>query len=172
MPQHAAWVVPQPKKTLVVGVADSIASNDPSAELVTYSLGSCLGVAIYDPVRKCGGLLHVMLPDSKINPTKAAAEPYVFVDTALPRLFQAFCSLGGDRGRVVIKIAGGAQFLDPQKLFNIGERNFVAVSALLARNNYTIHGRDIGGCSSRTMRFSLSTGQVSIHSPAVAAYNL
>ena len=98
------WVIAPPRKTLVVGVADMVVSNDSSAEIVTYSLGSCLGVTIYDPVKKIGGLLHLMLPDSKIDAAKAASMPYMFVDTGLPRLFHAAYNLGptaaGSRSRL------------------------------------------------------------------------
>lgn len=172
MPALSTWVIPQSKKSLVVGVADMVASNDPSAELVTYSLGSCLGVTVYDPLKKAGGLLHLMLPDSTINLEKATAEPYMFVDTGVPRLFKAVYSLGGDRSRVVVKVAGGAQFFDSQGSFNIGERNCLALQALLARNGHSIHAQDVGGTSSRTLRLDLSNGIVSISSPGLKPYPL
>jgi chemotaxis protein CheD len=166
------WVIPPPKKSLVVRVADMVASNDPSAELVTYSLGSCLGITIYDPVKKVGGLLHLMLPDSKIDPAKAAATPFMFVDSGVPRLFAAAYSLGADRSRIIIKVAGGAQLLDPGRTFNIGERNFQAFSNLIARNGLYITAQDVGGLSSRTLRFDNSNGNVSIQSPGATRYNL
>ena len=100
------WVIAPPRKTFVVGVADMVVSNDSSAEIVTYSLGSCLGLTIYDPVKKIGGLLHLMLPDSKIDAAKAVSAPYMFVDTGVPRLFHAAYNLGADRSRLVVKVAG------------------------------------------------------------------
>jgi chemotaxis protein CheD len=166
------WVIPPPRKTLVVGVAEMVVSNDPSAELVTYSLGSCLGVTVYDPAQKIGGLLHAMLPDSSIDPAKAANTPFMFVDSGLPRLFQAAYNLGADRRRLVIKVAGGAQMLDPQGVFNIGERNYRTLSGMLARNGYAIHGRDVGGLSSRTLRLDLTTGKITIKTPGANAYFL
>src|SRR5437868_7492946 len=95
------WVIPPPRKTLVVGVADMAVSNDPSAELITYSLGSCLGISVYDPVKKIGGLLHIMLPDSTIDALKAESQPFMFVDTGVPKLFQSLFSLGAERSRIV-----------------------------------------------------------------------
>jgi chemotaxis protein CheD len=166
------WVIAPPRKTLVAGVADMVVSNDASAELVTYSLGSCLGITIYDPVKKVGGLLHIMLPDSKIDAAKAASTPFMFVDSGVPRLFQAAYSLGAERRRLVVKVAGGAQMLDEQGVFNIGDRNFRALSGLLARNGYAIHGQDVGGLSSRTLRMDLTTGNVTIKSPGANAYFL
>jgi chemotaxis protein CheD len=166
------WVIAPPRKTLVVGVADMAVSNDSSAEIVTYSLGSCLGVTIYDPVRKIGGLLHLMLPDSRIDAAKAASAPFMFVDTGVPRLFHAAYHLGADRSRLVVKVAGGAQLLDAQGIFNIGTRNFDALEKLLAQNGFLPHAADVGGLSSRTLRLDLTTGLVTIKSPGANLYSL
>jgi chemotaxis protein CheD len=166
------WVIPAPRKALVVGVADMVASNDSTAELVTYSLGSCLGITLYDPGMKVGGLLHLMLPDSKIDAAKAAGVPFMFVDTGVPRLFQAVYSLGADRHRLTVKVAGGANLLDEQGVFKIGERNCKALNELLALRGYAIQARDVGGLSSRTLRLDLSTGNVTIKTPGNNAYLL
>ena len=166
------WVIPPPRKTLVVGVADMVASNDASAELVTYSLGSCLGITLYDPAKRLGGLLHIMLPNSQIDANRAVSTPFMFVDTGVPRLFQAVCNLGGERGRLEIKVAGGAQLLDEQGVFNIGERNQQALRELLARNGYGVRAWDVGGLSSRTLRMDLTTGAVTIKTPGTNVYSL
>jgi chemotaxis protein CheD len=166
------WVITPPRKTLVVGVADMVVSNDSSAEIVTYSLGSCLGLTIYDPVKKIGGLLHLMLPDSKIDAAKAVSAPFMFVDTGVPRLFHAAYNLGADRNRLVVKVAGGAQLLDQQGIFNIGTRNFAALEKLLAQNGWRVSATDVGGLSSRTVRLDLTTGQVSVKTPGTPLYLL
>ncbi len=149
-----------------------VASNDASAELVTYSLGSCLGITLHDAVARVGGLLHIMLPDSRIDATKAVSAPFMFVDSGVPRLFQAVYNLGADRRRLMVKVAGGAQLLDPQRVFNIGERNAQVFNELLLRNGYTIHACDVGGLASRTMRLDMTTGKVSIKSPGMELYYL
>jgi chemotaxis protein CheD len=166
------WVIPPPRKTLVVGVADMAVSNDPGAELVTYSLGSCLGIMIYDPLKKIGGMLHIMLPDSNIDSTKAATMPHMFVDTGVPRLFHAAYNLGADRGRLVVKVAGGAQLLDSGNIFNIGARNAEAFKKLIAQHGLTISANDTGGIASRTVRLDLANGNVSIKSPGANPYPL
>ena len=170
MSSHAPWVIAPPRKGLVVGVADMIASNDPAAEIVTHSLGSCLGVMIYDPLRKVGGLLHFMLPDSTIDPIKAVKSPFMFADTGLPRLFRAVYGLGGDKNRLQVKVAGGARFLDDQRLFNIGSRNVTALNDILARNGVSAVAMEVGGQTSRTVRLDLSNGQVSIRTPGQNTY--
>ena len=164
-PRRGGWVAPAPKKNLVVGMGDMLASNDPQATLVTYSLGSCVGVAIHDPVAKVGGLLHAMLPDSTINCDRATHRPFMFVDTGLPGLFHAVYALGGVKQRLVVRIAGGAQFLDEKKIFNIGQRNVEATLALLARNGVAPQATACGGFSSRTLRLTLGTGALSLDVP-------
>jgi chemotaxis protein CheD len=172
MPPLGKWVIVPPRKALIVGVADMVVSNDSSAEIVTYSLGSCLGITIYDAVKKIGGLLHLMLPDSKIDAAKAVSAPYMFVDTGVPRLFHAAYHLGADRGRLEVKVAGGAQLLDQQGIFNIGSRNLDAFQQLVAQNGLKIHAADVGGLSSRTVRLDLTSGSVTIKTPGAALYSL
>ena len=166
------WVIAPPRKTFVVGVADMVTSNDSSAEIVTYSLGSCLGITVYDPVKKVGGLLHIMLPESRIDAAKAASTPYMFVDTGVPRLFHAVYNLGADRSRLIVKVAGGAQLLDQQGIFNIGTRNFTALVMLLGQNGIRLHAADTGGLCSRTVRLDLTNGNYSIKTPGADAYLL
>jgi chemotaxis protein CheD len=172
MSAPSPWVIPAPRKVLIAGVADMVASNDRSAELVTYSLGSCLGVAIYDPVTKVGGLLHLMLPDSSINPAKGVTNPFMFVDTGVPQLFHAVYGMGGEKSRLIVKVAGGAQFLDEKKIFNIGARNWTALEEILARNGVRTSASDVGGRISRTVRLDLSTGRLSIQVPGSEIYSL
>lgn len=159
-------------KALIVGVADMITSADATAEIVTFSLGSCLGITIYDPYKKVGGLLHLMLPDSKINAARALTQPSMFVDTGVPRLFQAVYALGAKKRRLVVKVAGGAQFLDEQKVFNIGKRNIEALSKILSDNGVSVTAHAVAGTASRTMRLQLLTGRVSIQTPGKESYDL
>src|SRR5512140_3022385 len=100
------------EQKVVVGVGDLAVSNNPAMVLATYSLGSCIGVTIYDPVTRVGGLLHLMLPDSSINPSKAARQPAMFADTGVPALFRAAYQMRAEKYRVQIHLVGGAQVMD------------------------------------------------------------
>ncbi len=159
------WVVPAQKKSFIVGMGDMLASNDASAQLVTYSLGSCVGVTIYDPAVKVGGMLHAMLPDSTINAERAASRPHMFVDLGLPAMFHAVYALGGVKQNLIVKLAGGAEFLDEHKVFNIGRRNVDTVVNMLTRNGVRLAARAVGGHESRTMRLNLETGLVTLDLP-------
>ena len=101
---------------VIVGISDMKVSNDPNATLVTYSLGSCIGISIYDPVVKVGGLLHYMLPESSIDGAKAEKNPYMFADTGIPNLFKESYRFGAKKQRMRVIVAGGAQILDQKKV--------------------------------------------------------
>lgn len=132
--------------------------------LVTHALGSCLGLMVYDPIENVGGLLHAMLPLSKINLRKAEANPFMFVDTGVPELFRKVYDLGGQKARLIVKVAGCGQPLGNNEMFKIGERNYTILKKLLWKNNILLESEDIGGMISRTVHFDISTGQIVISS--------
>lgn len=148
----------------IVGVGGLAVSNDQDLILTTYSLGSCLGVTIYDPITKVGGLLHAMLPDSSINPGKAAEQPAMFVDTGIGALFRAAYALKAEKHRMQICVAGGAQFFDKNGFFNIGQRNYTCLRQLLAQHDLVIEAQDVGGLVSRTIHLNLASGEVRLKS--------
>jgi chemotaxis protein CheD len=148
------------ERKLVVGVGGLAVSNNQSMMLTTYSLGSCLGVTIYDPVTRAGGLLHAMLPDSSINAEKASQQPAMFVDSGLPALFRAAYELRADKHRVDICVAGGAQFLDPSGFFNIGQRNYDCLVGILRKHGLNLRAAQVGGTVSRTVHLNLANGEV------------
>lgn len=137
-------------------------SKQPDDVLITYALGSCLGIAVYDEVAKVGGLLHVMLPVSSVNPAKAADNPLMFVDTGVPELFKACYKAGAKKERMVVKVAGGASLQNNAEgdQFQIGKRNFIMLRKLLWKNNVLIESFDVGENFSRTMSLDLATGDV------------
>ncbi len=147
---------------VVVGVGDMAISNNPDLTLVTYSLGSCLGIAIFDPVSRVGGLLHVMLPDSTIDPVKASARPGMFIDTGVPALFRAAYELRADKRRIQIYVVGGAQIMDNSGFFNIGKRNCEALESLFRQHQLPVVGQQVGGLHNRTMFLRLHSGQVTL----------
>jgi chemotaxis protein CheD len=157
------------ERKLVVGVGGLAVSNNQSMVLATYSLGSCIGVTIYDPVARVGGLLHAMLPDSSINMAKATEQPAMFVDTGLPALFRAAYELSVLKHRVHICVAGGAQFLDKSGFFNIGQRNYACLMDVLRKHGLVIKAEQVGGTVSRTVHLSLATGEVRLKTSGEAS---
>jgi chemotaxis protein CheD len=149
---------------LIVGMGGMQVSNNPKVTIVTYALGSCIGLTVYDPVSRVGGLLHYMLPESSTNPEKAKTNPYMFADTGIPLLFQEVHLLGGDKRRMQVKAAGGAQLLDESGYFNIGKRNYIALRRILGANNVLIRAENVGGQVNRTVRLEMGSGRVWVKS--------
>lgn len=149
---------------VVVEISDARASNDLSAELVTYALGSCIAVIMYDPRRRVGGMLHFMLPHSQTAPHKAADHPAMFADTGVPLLFEKMAEFGCQRKQLIVKIAGGGRLYDADGQFDIGRRNYLMLRKLFDSNRIVISAEDIGGRKSRTVRFAVKTGRVVVRS--------
>jgi len=150
-----------------IGISDLCISTATDDVLVTFSLGSCVGVSVYDPVAKVGGLIHCMLPLSKTDPSKAAIKPAMFIDTGVPLLLQSVYDLGARCERLVVKVAGGASPLEDMTVFQIGQRNYTVFRKLMWKNNILIAGEDVGGTISRTMYLYMDTGRTVIRSQGV-----
>lgn len=150
---------------IVVGVGDLAVSNHQSAILSTYALGSCIGVVVFDPVARCGGILHMMLPESMVSPQKALTQPAMFADTGLPLLFRELAGLKAERTRIKVFVAGGASVIGGQDPFRIGERNTRSTLDFLNTHRVPITEVDTGGSHSRTVHLDLSTGKVQLITP-------
>ena len=147
---------------IVVGVSDMKVSKDPESVLVTHSLGSCIGVAVYDPIVRAGGLLHFMLPDSTLDSVKAKKNPSMFADTGIPYLFKSVYKLGGNKRRMRVVVAGGAHVNNREDFFNIGKRNFMAVRKIFWKNNVITNYHCVGGNSNRTLKIFIKDGHIFI----------
>src|SRR6056297_1210604 len=137
-------------------------SDNENDILVTYSLGSCVGVTLYDPKENIGGLIHCMLPLSKVDRDKARKNPFMFVDTGLMKMLQDMYERGAKKKNLVAKLAGGAKLLDKNNIFNVGERNIVVVRKILWKNDILIKGMDVGGSKSRTVRLYMESGRTKV----------
>lgn len=144
---------------IIVGVSDMKVSNDADAVLITYSLGSCIGISVYDSVAKVGGILHFMLPESKLDEGKAQKNPFMFADTGIPALFEALCDMGAVTERMKVIVTGGAQVLDQKGFLNIGKRNQIAVKELLSRHKVEIDYEEVGGNVNRTIKLLIKNGE-------------
>ncbi|MBN1435483.1 MAG: chemotaxis protein CheD [Sedimentisphaerales bacterium] len=148
---------------IVVNISDARVSNDPVDELITYSLGSCIGVAVYDPVKQVGGLLHYQLPNAGGDP-KQVKNPLMYADTGLKYLIDKMLSLGVNKKQLKVKIAGGAQIMNDAKTFQIGKRNYAAVRQILWKNGIFIDAEDVGGKYARNLSLRIADGFVEVKS--------
>jgi len=141
-----------------VNMAELKAANRP-IELVT-SVGSCVAICLHDSSKMCGGLAHIMLPDSSIAPHEPL--PAKFADTAVPALIEAIAEAGGRTTRLSAKIAGGANMFPTMNALNIGMKNIEAAKIALAKERISLIGEDIGGSTGRRITFSTVTGVTTV----------
>ena len=153
---------------LVVAISEYAVSADPEHTLVTYSLGSCVGLVLHDPVSGVGGLLHAMMPLSSANPEKATSTPAMYADTGAQALLQAMFDRGATRNNMTAKVVGAASQLDREQLFRIGERNYAVVRKVLWKNGILITAEDVGGAISRTVYLNVGNGVTTVRSEGVS----
>ncbi len=152
------------KTRTIVHVSDAKVSNDPDDVLTTYSLGSCIAVCLYDPATHIGGMLHYQLPDSTQDQERAKTKPLMFADTGMKILVEKLMSMGANKKRMHIKIAGGAAMDTGPKGFDIGKRNHLAIRKILWKNGMFIDAEDVGGNSPRNMYMNMADGAVTVRS--------
>ncbi len=143
-----------------VGIGGSIVSRDPRAVLTTHALGSCIALAIHDPVAGVGGLLHYMLPDSGTDAAKAQDRPSLYADTGIPLLFHRAYNLGASKSRMMVAVLGGARSIDAGDCFQVGRRNYLAARKILGSAGVMVHGEAVGGMAPRTVRLEVASGRI------------
>jgi chemotaxis protein CheD len=151
----------------VVGISEMKASDRPDDILITYSLGSCIGLALYEPRLRIGGLIHCMLPLSTLDPERAIERPCMFTDTGVLLLIRAMLDMGAKAENLVAKVAGAASLLDNSGNFSIGARNQVILRTLLRKNQIAITAEETGGNKARTMSLHLDSGMTLLRSGGV-----
>ncbi|MEM7604834.1 MAG: chemotaxis protein CheD [Myxococcota bacterium] len=137
----------------VIGIGEAFFSGDAGSSIRTYGLGSCVGVCLFDPQSLVTGMIHVALPEAKLNPTMAADKPFHFADTAIALAVKTMLRLGASpkRPKWRIKLAGGASVLKSSATFDIGRRNQVALKRALWAQSMAPIATHVGGHESRTI---------------------
>lgn len=148
-------------KEIKVGIADMKVARREGL-LITYALGSCIGITLYDPAIKLGGLLHIMLPSAE---SARMDNVYKFADTGIVEMLRKMQAFGGVKSRYICKIAGGAKMFEMQgNLGNIGQRNIENVQNMMRREQIRIARQDVGANYARTMSLDVADGVVKVRS--------
>ena len=149
-------------KSLTVGIADMKMARGEGV-LITYALGSCIGLCFHDPRLRLGALLHSMLP---LNMEAGRKTPLKYADTGIRETLKQMEARGASRSRITVKIAGGAKMFEVAggNLGNIGQRNVESVHAILKQENIRLLAEDVGGKVARTLLFDVASGQGCIRS--------
>ncbi len=151
-------------ETVHVKIADLAVKKDDGV-LVTFGLGSCVGIAIYDQKSSVGGLAHILLNDSTkfVRPNVTSANPAKFADTAIPHLVEKMEAMGARKQNMIARLAGGASlfnFKTPSG--SVGDKNIETVRFTLKKEGIRIASEEVGGSCGRTMRLFVNSGEVTI----------
>ena len=149
------------EKELKVGIGDMKLTRG-EGRIITYALGSCIGITFYDPAIKLGALLHIMLPERQ-SPTDTSL--FKYADTGIQETLRKLRAFGMMKSRTIVKIAGGAKMFAIKgnaSFGNIGERNTVRVKQILRAEGLRLMAEDTGGSYARTMVLEVGTGKVII----------
>lgn len=147
-------------KQIKIGIGDMKLARQ-EGTLITYALGSCIGITLYDPNIKLGALIHIMLPNAGGN----TGNVFKFADTGIRETLRKMTAFGGVKSRYICKIAGGAQMFEMTgggSIGNIGQRNIDSVKQTLRAEGIRIKNQDVGKNYARTMLLDVSIGKVSI----------
>ena len=145
-----------------VGMADFKTAKPPDV-LSSTGLGSCIGICLWDPVTRVGGLAHIMLPSSAL--ARKNDNRGKFADTAIPALVEEMERLGASRSRLVAKIAGGAQMFSlpgDSGIMKIGQRNTESTRETLKELGIKLLGSDVGANYGRSISFYPADGRLHI----------
>ena len=150
------------ERKLTVGIADMKLLQG-EGTLITYALGSCIGLCFHDPKLRLGALLHIMLP---LNMEAGRTHPMKYADTGIKETLKQMEAKGASRSRITVKIAGGAKMFEVSGagLGNIGQRNIESVHTILKRENIRLVAENVGGTVARTLLFDVGSGQGCIRS--------
>ena len=150
---------------LIVGIADMKMAQK-GERLITYALGSCIGICLYDPQIKLAAMVHIMLP---INMEAGRKNTFKYADTGIRETLNQMVAKGAMKERITVKIAGGARMFEVNggTLGSIGQRNSESVHQVLRRENIRLLWEDVGGKVARTMEFDSATGNGIIRSYGV-----
>ena len=140
---------------ITIGIADMKLARG-QGMLITYALGSCIGICLHDPRLKLGALVHIMLP---VNMETNRTNTMKYADTGLRETLRQMEAMGANRTRITAKIAGGAKMFETAgSLGNIGQRNIESVHLNLKKEGIRLLKEDVGGSVARTLLFDVNSG--------------
>ena len=147
---------------VIVGVADMATASAAQGRLITYALGSCIGLTAWDPTQRIGGMLHFMLPQPGEGADPKDLKVNMYATTGIPMMFRRLLELGCRRERLVVCAAGGAEVIHDSGVFAIGKRNRTILRKIFWKDGTAIAAEDSGGNQARTMSLCLQTGEVRV----------
>lgn len=158
-----SWGARANGRRIIVGIGELAVSDQADEVIVTYALGSCIAVCLFDPGVKVAAMLHFLLPESSINQRRAFEQPAAFGDTGIPLLLQTAARYGLKKSRTTVRLVGGAEVANlAGNSMATGHRNVLAARTVLWRHGLFIDSQDVGGVSARTVHLAVKDGRMLI----------
>jgi chemotaxis protein CheD len=155
------WGDPESGRRIIVGIGEMAVADRPDDVIVTYALGSCVAVCLFDPAARVAAMLHFLLPESSINSRRAIEQPAAFGDTGIPLLLDAAGRRGLKKSRTTVRLVGGAMVANNSGgALATGHRNVLAARSILWRMGLFIEGQEVGGVAARTVHFAAKDGRL------------
>jgi len=158
--------------TFTIGIAEKVISKSPD-KLVTLGLGSCVGLVLFDPIKKISGLVHIMLPNAPLGPN--SVNRFKFADTAIEDMIKLVTQAGASRYHLQAKLAGGAHMFNNaynSDMMGIGKRNVDICQKVLRENRIPVAAQDTGGTSGRSIEFCCESNMLQIRTVAPKSVRL
>jgi len=156
---------------ILLGIGEIGVSTD-GRPIRTQGLGSCVAVSLWCPGKKAAGLVQIALPESRIHARKASEKPGYFADTGIPALVEELKERGCkvSKRETEVKIMGGAEIMNTNDVFNIGEHNLAAVRRVLSQEKLRVVAEEVGGHASKSVTVFSKTGDVMLSSPGLTEW--
>ena len=157
------------KKKIEVNMGEMKIAKTPDV-LITRGLGSCLGITLYDPIKKIGTMAHAMLPD--INRAKAQSNPNRFVNSVVENMLGELKKENCFKKNLQVKLFGGAHmfsFIAKDNLLNVGEKNIEMAKDVFQKQGMAIVAEELGGSIGRTIELDLESGKVLIKTISIGS---
>jgi chemotaxis protein CheD len=151
-----------------VNISDAKIASKSGDVLVTYSLGSCIGVGLWDPQAMVAGLLHFQLPTGTLDVERSRRQPLMFGDTGLEWLLAQMTAQGASKKRLKVKLAGGAKMFEDNAQFDIGKRNHTSIRKALWQHGLFVDKEEVGGNAARTVFFHVADGKFTLKRQGVS----
>ena len=161
-----SWGDPDSGRRIIVGIGEMAVADRPDDVIVTYALGSCVAVCLFDPAAHVAAMLHFLLPESSINTRRALEQPAAFGDTGIPLLLDTAARRGLKKSRARVRLVGGAMVANSNSggALATGHRNVLAARSILWRLGLFIEGQEVGGVAARTVHFAALDGRLLVTS--------
>lgn len=152
---------------IIIGIGEYAISNKKEDTLKTYALASCVGITMYCPLSKVGGMIHIALPDHQITKVQNN-KPGYYASLGVPLLLDMMeRKFNCKKGNLKIQLFGGADSINKVDFFNIGKKNIQEITYLLTKMNLQYSSTNVGGYFSRTIEMDIATGQIKFHTQPI-----